>query len=219
MSAFTLLSDLQYEVKKPAIRVHVISKWRTKTSETELLVGDEMGFIIQGTFHDECMESNKISIKEGEWYEIYDFKLIYNFRKVKATTNRYHFVTKVNTVITNCGLLKHVDIYGSLLFLGNLEFVEEAAGIVKPKTTFSLINPENAHNNCVAYGTNAVELHAYWNSTKANVVLCVLSVWRIEWDEGRFRYMTNIEGCSKIVLEPNIPEIEEFRKRIPAYVY
>lgn len=30
---------------------------------------------------------------------------------------------------------------------------------------------------------------------------------------GGFRFMTNIEGCSKIVFEPNIPEIEEFRKK------
>ncbi|XP_013665093.3 uncharacterized protein LOC106369492 [Brassica napus] len=164
-----------YEIKKPAIRVQVISKWRTTTSETELLVVDEMGSKIQGTFHDECMESNKIIVKE--------------------------------------------DIYGSLVFVGNLEFVEVAAGIVKPKTVFSLINPEYSPINCVAYGTTAVELLTYWNSRKANVVLCVLSVWQIERDEGGFRFMTNIEGCSKIVFEPNIPEIEEFRKKIPPHAY
>ncbi|KAF3542182.1 hypothetical protein F2Q69_00063954 [Brassica cretica] len=234
MSAFTLLSKLQYEIKKPAIRVQVISKWRTTTSETELLVVDEMGSKIQGTFHDECMESNKIIVKEGEWYEIYNFKLIHNFRMVKTTTNRYHVVTNVNTVITKlearltCNYyvfkdfktiirgLAHpkfcIDIYGSLVFVGNLEFVEVAAGIVKPKTVFSLINPEYSPINCVAYGTTAVELLTYWNSRKANVVLCVLSVWQIERDEGGFRFMTNIEGCLKIVFEPNIPEIEEFRK-------
>lgn len=38
-------------------------------------------------------------MNEGEWYEIHDFKLIYNFRKVKTTTHRYHVVTKVETVI------------------------------------------------------------------------------------------------------------------------
>ncbi|KAH0938880.1 hypothetical protein HID58_006341 [Brassica napus] len=241
------------------------SKWRTTTSETELLVVDEMGSKIQGTFHDECMESNKIIVKEGEWYEIYNFKLIHNFRMVKTTTNRYHVVTNVNTVITKlearltCNYyvfkdfktiirgLAHpkfcIDIYGSLVFVGNLEFVEVAAGIVKPKTVFSLINPDSIvksnfvrfyHNltlfnyingryspiNCVAYGTTAVELLTYWNSRKANVVLCVLSVWQIERDEvfnlksvGGFRFMTNIEGFSKIVFEPNIPEIEEFRKK------
>lgn len=82
---------------------------------------------------------------------------------------------------------------------------------MKPKMIFSLVNPSQTvtlipyfslvymqyilnyrtlyifsykHLKCVAYGNNAPEIDAYWNSTRANVVLCVLSFWQIERGQG-----------------------------------
>ncbi|KAL0863232.1 hypothetical protein Bca101_042350 [Brassica carinata] len=34
---------------------------------------------------------------------------------------------------------------------------------------------------CVAYGSVAEKLYEHWSSTTANVVVCVLKLWRIEW--------------------------------------
>ena len=37
---------------------------------------------------------------------------------------------------------------------------------------------------CVAYGTLAHVFQDLWNSTNANVVVCVLQFWKINWREG-----------------------------------
>lgn len=61
----------------------------------------------------------------------------------------------------------------------------------------------------------AQEFTDLWNSTDANIVLCVLQYWQINWGDGRFKKLTNIDGFSKVVFEPNgVPEIDVFRKRI-----
>ncbi|CAN7124688.1 unnamed protein product [Brassica rapa subsp. narinosa] len=78
---------------------------------------------------------------------------------------------------------------------------------------FSTTNDRFIQIKCIAYGSTARELYAYWSSIRANVVLCVLTFWQIEWGEGGFRFMTNLEGCSKIMFSPSIPEIEAFKKK------
>ncbi|CAN7016357.1 unnamed protein product [Brassica rapa subsp. trilocularis] len=48
---------------------------------------------------------------------------------------------------------------------------------------FSLINLAYTHIQCVAYGALAHRLNAFWRSNTADVVVCVLRLWRIEWGE------------------------------------
>lgn len=49
---------------------------------------------------------------------------------------------------------------------------------------FSTTNDRFIQIKCIAYGSTARELYAYWSSIRANVVLCVLTFWQIEWGEG-----------------------------------
>ena len=39
---------------------------------------------------------------------------------------------------------------------------------------------------CVAYGIEANKFNDFWISTNANPLVCVLSLWGIEWGEGFF---------------------------------
>ena len=41
---------------------------------------------------------------------------------------------------------------------------------------------------CVDYGTLAYVFQDLWNSTSANVVLCVLQFWQINWRVGNILY-------------------------------
>ncbi|KAH0892777.1 hypothetical protein HID58_055206 [Brassica napus] len=67
---------------------------------------------------------------------------------------------------------------------------------------------------CVAYGTLAHVSQDLWNSTSANVVLCVLQFLQINWGVGRLKHVTNIDRFSKIIFEPkDVPKINAFRKR------
>ncbi|KAH0897135.1 hypothetical protein HID58_046703, partial [Brassica napus] len=58
---------------------------------------------------------------------------------------------------------------------------------------------DNVVINCVAYETLAHVFQDLWNSTDANVVSCVLQFWKV----GRLKNITNIDGFSKIIYEPN----------------
>ncbi|KAL0805928.1 hypothetical protein Bca101_098419 [Brassica carinata] len=216
MSSFMFFSEFELPLKNPVVRVKVISKWKDASAiirgETQMLMGDEKGNTVLGTIVDEIMIRNECIMFEGEWYEIHGFKLMYNFRRFRVTTNRFHVFTGENTIINNLSLLYSIDVYGAMVSVGDLEHFGAPGGPMIPKMRFSLVNPGYKHLNCVAYGRNAVEIDAYWNYTRANVVLCVLSFWQIERLQGRFTFITNIEGCSRIEFEPNIPEIIAFRQ-------
>ncbi|CAN7045644.1 unnamed protein product [Brassica oleracea var. botrytis] len=245
MSSIMFFSEFELALKNPVVRVKVISKWKDASAiirgETQMLMGDEKGNTVLGTIVDEIMIRNECIMFEGEWYEIRGFKLMYNFRRFRVTTNRFHVFTGENTIINNvpartdCNYygfkefktilrgLAHpmysVDVYGAMVSVGDLEHFGAPGGPMIPKMRFSLVNPGYKHLNCVAYGRNAVEIDAYWNYTRANVVLCVLSFWQIERLQGRLTFITNIEGCSRIEFEPNIPEIIAFRQLIPPNAY
>ncbi|KAF2533392.1 hypothetical protein F2Q70_00029616 [Brassica cretica] len=109
-----------------------------------------------------------------------------------------------------------VDLCGALVCVGEIENIEddEAGGAPIRQIQFSLINIGFTHLKCVAYGRLAEELNDFWSSTIANTVLCVLRFWRIEWGPSGFKFITNTE-VSQILFDEDIPEIQEFKKRIP----
>ncbi|KAF2595715.1 hypothetical protein F2Q68_00011092 [Brassica cretica] len=112
------------------------------------------------------------------------------------------------------------DLYGALVGVGELQAHEdEIYGGIGHKINFSLINIGFDEIKCVAYGDMAIEFYHLWNSTVSAVVLCVLNFWQIERAEGTFKHMRNIEGFSKILIEPEITEIQAFRMRIPPTPY
>ena len=88
------------------------------------------------------------------------------------------------------------------------------------------------HIQCVTYGALAHRLNAFWRSNTADVVVCVLRLWRIEWGAGivylfaifnfpfrifglctycryyitsGFNYITNMEDGSDILFDSDIP--------------
>ncbi|KAL0679558.1 hypothetical protein Bca4012_007539 [Brassica carinata] len=50
-------------------------------------------------------------------------------------------------------------------------------------------------------------------SRKRHVVVTVLRLWRIEWEEGGFSYVTHMEGGSDILFDSDIPEIQYFKSQ------
>ncbi|KAF2582856.1 hypothetical protein F2Q68_00000967 [Brassica cretica] len=88
-------------------------------------------------------------------------------------------------------------------------------GFINHKIRFFIVNMDNIVIKCVAYGALAHVFHDLGNSTNANVVVCVLQFWKINWREGLLKHVTNIDGFSIIIFESNdVPEIDDFRKRI-----
>ncbi|KAH0938008.1 hypothetical protein HID58_005469, partial [Brassica napus] len=72
---------------------------------------------------------------------------------------------------------------------------------------------DNVVINWVAYEALAHVFQDLWNSIYANVVSCVLQFWKINWRIDRLNNVTNIDGFSKIIYEPNdVLEINAFRK-------
>ncbi|KAL0848260.1 hypothetical protein Bca101_021507 [Brassica carinata] len=128
--------------------------------------------------------------------------------KIEATL--YEELEALNHITMN------EDLYGALVGVGELQpYHDEIYGEIRHKINFSSINLGLDEIKCVVYGDMAIKFYHLWNSTVSSVVLCVLSFWRIEREEGSFKNVTNIEGMSKIVIEPDIPEIRSFRMRIP----
>ncbi|CAN6860093.1 unnamed protein product [Brassica oleracea] len=105
------------------------------------------------------MRSNRTIMGEAEWYEIFNFKLRFNFRQFRTTKNRFHVITGENTVVRKVTTTAPCNYYGFK------EFKTILRGLAHP----------------------------------------MYSVGRLTW-------IKNIEGCSKIEFEPNIPQIQSFRQ-------
>ncbi|KAH0883968.1 hypothetical protein HID58_060064, partial [Brassica napus] len=111
-----------------------------------------------------------------------------------------------------------VDLCGALVRVGDLIATKLAqpANIYNSilySLEFSLINLGYTHIQCVAYGALAHRLNAFWRANTAYVVVTVLRLWRIEWGDGGFNYVTNMEGGSDILFDSNIPEIQFFKSQ------
>ena len=72
----------------------------------------EQGSTIQGTISDEIMRSNRTIMGEGEWYEIFNFKLRFNFKQFRTTKNRFHVITGENTVVRKVTTTAPCNYYG-----------------------------------------------------------------------------------------------------------
>ncbi|KAH0936252.1 hypothetical protein HID58_013369 [Brassica napus] len=121
------------------------------------------------------------------------------FRKIQPVNDLCGALVRVGDFIAT-KLAQPANIYNSIMY--SLEF--------------SLINLAYTHIQCVAYGALAHRLNAFWRSNTADVVVCVLRLWRIEWGEGGFNYVTNMEGGSDILFDSDIPEIQFFKSQIPS---
>ncbi|KAG5414338.1 hypothetical protein IGI04_001905, partial [Brassica rapa subsp. trilocularis] len=94
------------------------------------------------------------------------------------------------------------NIYGAVVGVGFLEEYMNEDGNNAYVLNFFFTTYGNVLVKCVAYGTLAHAFQDLWDSTNADVVLCVLqSIQEL-----------NIDGFFKVVFEPYDVEIDAFRK-------
>ncbi|CAF2142913.1 unnamed protein product [Brassica rapa] len=235
MLTYACLTALVPGKKQPAIRVKIVRTWMSPFGSirpnTCMVFGDEKGSMIETTLPWGVVLPYEINLDEGDWFEILDFKLIHASGLIRTTRSKYHInlthdsvVTKIQP-ITECNFLfcasyktllrglSHpkfcIGLCGALVEVGDIQDFSVAQANqfnqgFQPRIRFTQVK-------CVVYGDLAEKLYEYWSSTTANVVVCVLKLWRIEWGNGRFRCLTNIEGCSDILFDPEIPEINYFQ--------
>ncbi|CAF2099596.1 BnaA05g19870D [Brassica napus] len=249
MAVLSFLGDLHYSTNKLAVRVTVLTKWSTITAtmfrKTAMVLGDQKGSTIEATLYEE-LDNNAITMDEGDYFEIQNFKVTHASGLTRLTKNRFHIKLTSSSLITRIQPLPYcnyycfanflnvnrglahpkysIDLYGALVGVGDLEiYAEEGVdGIpygLNHRMQFTLINIEFVQVRCVAYGSIALQLNHYWNSTVATVVLCVLNFWRIEWGEGHLNHVSSYEGLSKLLFEPEIPEIQAFRMRYNLFIH
>ena len=58
------------------------------------------GTTIEGTLYEDLEASNQITMDEGDWFEIQNFKLIHASGLIRLSTNRYHIEMTNSSVIS-----------------------------------------------------------------------------------------------------------------------
>ncbi|KAL0741851.1 hypothetical protein Bca4012_083364 [Brassica carinata] len=184
---------------------------RSMFQKTELIVGDEKGNTMQATFSGDLDSSTEIPMEEGHCYEINNFSLNHTSERVWLTKNRYHIKLSNSSLILKIDPIPRsnfycfpnfldvyrgfvnpkfsIDIYGAVVGVGFLEeyMTEPTAGnngFIDHRIRFFVVKMDNVVIKCVAYGKLAHVLQDLWNSTDANVVLCVLQFWQLNWGKG-----------------------------------
>ncbi|CAH8328901.1 unnamed protein product [Eruca vesicaria subsp. sativa] len=156
--------------------------------------------------------SSGINLNEGDWFEIFDFKLTYASGLIRPTKNKYHIILTRNAVVRKISLiteftflccanykiilrgLSHtkfcIDLCGALVHVGpidhdiKVQYNPNMNDGHKSRIKFFIMNIDFAEINCVTYGTVADKLYENWLSSTAQVVVGVLRLWRIEWGDG-----------------------------------
>ncbi|CAN6980118.1 unnamed protein product [Brassica oleracea var. botrytis] len=95
------------------------------------------------------MRSNRTIMGEGEWYEIFNFKLRFNFRQFRTTKNRFHVITGENTVVRKVTTTAPCNYYGFK------EFKTILRGLAHPMI-----------------GRGKIEIKRIENSTNRQVTFC-----------------------------------------------
>ncbi|XP_056851839.1 uncharacterized protein LOC108832042 [Raphanus sativus] len=236
MVNFISLSDLNTKIQFPAIRVKIIRKWSAKLGRNHhsvMLLGDEEGVTIEGSLNSTLSLPKEIELKEGDWVEILNFQISHVFEFFRSTKHKYTIKFNESTLFRKiepvncstflcCANFRAIKrgLYHPMYSVGDLiaNKLAQAANIYNPilySLEFSLINLGFTHIKCVAYGALAHSLNAFWRSNTAELVVCVLRLWRIEWRAGGLTYVTNMEYGSDILFDTDIPEIQFFKSQIP----
>ncbi|KAF2566726.1 hypothetical protein F2Q70_00025840 [Brassica cretica] len=166
-----------------------------------MLLGDANGVTIEGSLNYALSLPKEIELKEDDWVEILNFDLRYVFELHRTTKHKYTIKFNEST------LFRKIQPVNGSNFLCCANFRGIKRGLYHPMYT---------HIQCVSYGALANRLNAFWRSNTADVVVCVLRLWRIEWGAGGFNYVTNMEGGSYILFDTDIPEIQFFKSQIPS---
>ncbi|KAF3537087.1 hypothetical protein F2Q69_00020229 [Brassica cretica] len=242
MSTYTCLFALVPCKKQPTIRVKIVRTWKssiaTNPPRTCLVIGDEHGTTIEATIPSDVTVPFGVNLNEGDWFEIYDFKLIHASGLIRTTRNKYHIILTQNALLTKihpmtefnflCCVnyetilrgLSHpkfcIDLCGALFHVGPLEDINQVQpnpsnGGYQSRILFTIINSDFDEINCIAYGTVAEKLYENWLSSTEKIVVCVLKLWRIQWGKGHLTHITNFEDYSDILFDPEITEIQNFR--------
>ncbi|KAH0922693.1 hypothetical protein HID58_022711, partial [Brassica napus] len=158
------------------------------------------GNTIQATLFRDLDASTEMPL-EGHCYEIKNFKLTHALERIDPICNS-NFYCFPNFIDVYRGLVHPkfpIDIYVDVVGVGFLEEYMTEHNLLMRAT-------------CAAYGALTHVFQYLWNSTDANIVLCVLQFWQINWGVDRLKNVTNIDGFSKIVFESNdVLEIDAFR--------
>ncbi|KAJ4889319.1 hypothetical protein Rs2_29067 [Raphanus sativus] len=203
-----------------------------------MLLGDEKGVTVEGSLNYDISLPNDMQLNESSWVEIVNFKIKHAGGLVRTTKNKYTIKFTEETLVSmiepingsyflRCANFRGikrglyhpmycVDLCGALVRVGDLISHEQAepANIYNQivySLDFSLIDLSYKHIKCVASGALAHSLNGFWRSTTADIVVCVLRLWRIEWGAGGFKYVTNFEGGSEILFDIDIPDIRFFK--------
>ncbi|KAJ4873943.1 hypothetical protein Rs2_44294 [Raphanus sativus] len=246
MVNFISLSELNHKIQFPAIRVKIIRKWITRFGrdhQSVMLLGDANGITIEGSLSYAFCLPNEIELKEGDWFEILNFEIRHFIEMYRTTKHKYKIIFNDSTLFRKiepvngstflcCANFRDIkrglyhpmyclDLCGALIRVGDLIATKtyQHANIYHPilySLEFSLIDLGYNHIRCVAYGALAHSLNSYWRSNTADVVVCVLRLWRIEWEACGLTCVTNMEGVSEMLFDTDIPEIQFFKSQIPS---
>ncbi|KAH0892902.1 hypothetical protein HID58_055331 [Brassica napus] len=154
-------------------------------------------------------------------YEIKNFKLTHASERVQLTKNLYH----IN--LSNSSVILKIDPIRNSNFYCFPNFIDVYRGLVHPKFPIEPIDGSNGFIDHKIRSQHRVSIHHFnvaisvllifqylWNLTDANVVFLCFKILVNELGS-RSTNVTNIDGFSKIVFEPNdVPEIDAFRLKI-----
>ncbi|XP_013745380.1 uncharacterized protein LOC106447986 [Brassica napus] len=233
MAAITAVSDLKPFKTMWKIRVKIIRLWKQYSASggltIEMVLIDSNGVKINTSVKKDLVNQFDSFLSQGSSKILINFSLNPSCGSYRTTINPYKIGFLSTTRVRSCDDLPDAltgfepvnymdildDVIGQIVELTPIEVVS-ANGKETHKLTVELRNEKYTHIQCVAYGALAHRLNAFWRSNTADVVVCVLRLWRIEWGEGGFNYVTNMEGGSDILFDSDIPEIQFFKSQIPS---
>ncbi|CAH8257014.1 unnamed protein product [Arabidopsis lyrata] len=222
MSEQIYLSNLSRGRTLKYIRVKILSLWRVRIygfrCKTEMLLADEQGTKIEGTIG--CGPFQNVDmreLREDAWYTISDFVVSVPIRRTPNTLHPFHIKFHMICVL----FVSLLDLCGVVVYVSEIKRMTYVPGEYDASTAcnylyFRLMDQKGRELPCFALGHYAADFMNVWTSRgyqasfRYQPVFCVLRFWKVDEFMGEPSISTRI-GCSKIYLEPTLPEIKDLR--------
>nr|AAD32756.1 putative replication protein A1 [Arabidopsis thaliana] len=207
-----------------------------KFGETfDMVLSDVRGKKIHASVKREHLNRFERLIVPGEWRAIENFGLTYATGQFKATDHRYKmgFMAQTRVVridplsdsyflsltafndVLNGGLNQNylIDVVGQIVNVGEMETIDVHNQPTK-KIDFELRDQKDERLPCTLWGSFAEQVFTACEAANGEMIICLVRFAKLKTYKD-VRSISNAFNTSQILINPDLPEILEFKDALP----
>ncbi|CAH8278779.1 unnamed protein product [Arabidopsis lyrata] len=201
------IASLNPNMGEWSVSVKILNCWsvsRGSGRELNMILGDKHFTQIQAVVRDELIDNYFSRLIVDEWTLVQSI----NMCSSRTYFNLTEFVSILSGIV-NPNIC--VDVVGKVVNVRELVFVPSVEHSHEGyfELYFGLRDTECIHLEYSLTGDLAVEFYDLWKRRSRNTVICIIRFVKLELSQERRWRCTNVSGCTRIMLNPDLSITDE----------